>query len=625
MVVKLGQGVVFRPGTSFDERWAPNQYLSGFVTSIFGDDASIVVFPDVYAPFYEMRVKRDDSLSEERTWTPAVGESQTMPEAPSDGQIYGRRNQAWTPVSGEDQGYIQAVIVSDEPPKAGLVGMAWFDTTINNFFIFEQGKWIEPGHVNAPLELPINLVAPLISGTVSVGSVLYCTTGDWSGEPINYAFQWRRDGVNISGAISTGYTITLTDVGTDLACMVTATNRVGLSQPALSNIVSVKAPTIISAPILAGKVLVNEQLVCSNGIWANDPISFTFQWTRDGVNIVGATTNAYIIVAGDADTTLACIVTATNLIGTSLPAKSNDVTIAVPFNTKEPLINADSELLFTGTTLTCFAGDWDNLPTSYSYQWKRNGSSIAGAVNNTYLLAPVDLGTTITCVVIAANAIGPSLPATSDSSVILKGTEFDPATALNSQLATAGGGTVSQKLRVTHTTTTTGGASTFAPRSTGKWVFEVSITVISGTGTGFGLLQQGGSYGDMVLGSKSVVVRKDGQIWVNGSWTGGTLGPLVNDYSLIWVVDLDGGIFWVRRVTGQSEFGPWNGDPAAFPGVFPDGTGGLFFGSMAGDEFAPAICFGGTGSTTSESAFFHFGAEALLTAAPSGFVSGWPM
>ena len=148
--VKLGQPVVFRPGTASEERFGPGQFLSAMVTGILGNDASLLVFPDGEEPFYEVRVRRDDALSADRTWTPSVGENQALPEAPSDGEVYGRQNQAWVPITGDDPGYIKSVVISDAPPVAPLVGMAWFDTTINNFYIFEQGCWIEPAHVNPP-------------------------------------------------------------------------------------------------------------------------------------------------------------------------------------------------------------------------------------------------------------------------------------------------------------------------------------------------------------------------------------------------------------------------------------------------------------------------------------------
>ena len=108
--VKLGQPVVYRPGDRHDERWAPDQFLSAMITRINGPEAGLLVFPDEYPPYYEPRVVRDDALSKARSWTPTVGEDQTMPEAPADGVIYGRRNQAWTPVAGTGLGNIACIM-----------------------------------------------------------------------------------------------------------------------------------------------------------------------------------------------------------------------------------------------------------------------------------------------------------------------------------------------------------------------------------------------------------------------------------------------------------------------------------------------------------------------------------
>ncbi len=150
MAIQLGQPVVFRPGTAFEERWGPGQYLSGMVTSITGGEASLIVWPaGEYPPYYELRVSRDDALAKPRTWTPSVSDTSALPEAPSDGQIYGRRNQAWTPViTGGSGGGVSAIVISDTVPAQPLEGMAWLDTTINNFFIYQQGVWVEPAHLN---------------------------------------------------------------------------------------------------------------------------------------------------------------------------------------------------------------------------------------------------------------------------------------------------------------------------------------------------------------------------------------------------------------------------------------------------------------------------------------------
>lgn len=49
-----------------------------------------------------------------------------------------------------------------------------------------------------------------------------------------------------------------------------------------------------------------------------------------------------------------------------------------------------------GETLSVDTGAWQPAPTSYSYQWKRNGTIIAGATTPTYLLKAADAGATLT-------------------------------------------------------------------------------------------------------------------------------------------------------------------------------------------------------------------------------------
>ena len=47
---------------------------------------------------------------------------------------------------------------------------------------------------------PLNTVAPVISGTASVGQTLTVTSdGTWTNTPTSYTYQWRRAGVAITG------------------------------------------------------------------------------------------------------------------------------------------------------------------------------------------------------------------------------------------------------------------------------------------------------------------------------------------------------------------------------------------------------------------------------------------
>jgi len=63
--------------------------------------------------------------------------------------------------------------------------------------------------------------------------------------------------------------------------------------------------------------------------------------------------------------------------------------------------------------LTTTNGTWNNSPTSYAYQWQRNGANIGGATSSTYTQVTADAGQLITCIVTATNA-GGSEPATSN-------------------------------------------------------------------------------------------------------------------------------------------------------------------------------------------------------------------
>lgn len=59
-----------------------------------------------------------------------------------------------------------------------------------------------------------------------------------------------------------------------------------------------------------------------------------------------------------------------------------------------------------GTSLSCTMGNWQGVPDAYAYQWKRDGTTDIGTNAATYAVAPEDIGTTVTCIVTATNAIG---------------------------------------------------------------------------------------------------------------------------------------------------------------------------------------------------------------------------
>lgn len=99
---------------------------------------------------------------------------------------------------------------------------------------------------------PINVVAPVVTGTPTVGQTLSCTTGTWTGDISSGAtYQWKDAGGNISGAASSTYLIASGETGASIHCTVTETGTGG-SQTADSNTVGPVASNFVPKILLYG-------------------------------------------------------------------------------------------------------------------------------------------------------------------------------------------------------------------------------------------------------------------------------------------------------------------------------------------------------------------------------------
>ena len=83
---------------------------------------------------------------------------------------------------------------------------------------------------------PVNLTAPVLSGTPAVGSTVSVTNGTWSGSPTSYAYEWWRcipsggggcTPSKIAGAASNTYVLTSAELTGTVYVKVTATNGGG--------------------------------------------------------------------------------------------------------------------------------------------------------------------------------------------------------------------------------------------------------------------------------------------------------------------------------------------------------------------------------------------------------------
>lgn len=107
-------------------------------------------------------------------------------------------------------------------------------------------------------------------------------------------------------------------------------------------------PSNSSPPLIFGAAVEGQTLAEANGVWANSPISYTYQWedcnSSGGqcVPIPGATSQSYALTASDVEHTIVVKETATNEAGVSSPSTSVPtavVTAASVLNLPQPGVN----------------------------------------------------------------------------------------------------------------------------------------------------------------------------------------------------------------------------------------------------------------------------------------------
>ena len=238
---------------------------------------------------------------------------------------------------------------------------------------------------------------PTISGTTTVGSTLTASAGKWAPTPSKLTYQWKRNGSSISGAMSKTYVLTASDAGESITVSTTAqlAGRTTTTKTSTAKAIPTTAFTTAPTPTISGTTKVGSTLTAAAGTWAPTPSKLTYQWKRNGTSISGATSKTYVLTVTDAGKSITVTTTAT-LAGRT-PTSRTSTAKAIPttaFTTAPtPTISGTTKV---GSTLTASAGKWAPTPSTITYLWKRNGTSISGATSKTYVLTAADAGKKIT-------------------------------------------------------------------------------------------------------------------------------------------------------------------------------------------------------------------------------------
>lgn len=246
---------------------------------------------------------------------------------------------------------------------------------------------------------------PSITGLVREDSTLTANTSsindaDGLGP---FSYQWLRDGADIAGATASTYTTGDADVDALLSVRIRYTDAFGTLETvtsaqtaAVQNLNDV--PT--GQPLITGTATEDQTLTADLSALADmDGLgSISYQWLRNGSLISGATGSTYIASDADVGSQISLQITYTDGQGTvETLTSASTVTITGLNDTPVgiPVIQGTIRENQTLTANTAGISDDDGIGT-FSYQWMRNGSNIAGATAATYTTDDADVGSTLT-------------------------------------------------------------------------------------------------------------------------------------------------------------------------------------------------------------------------------------
>jgi len=287
--------------------------------------------------------------------------------------------------------------------------------------------------VGQSVTLPATISTPsvLVSGVASASNVtstsatLTVTPATTGTAP--YAYQWRKNGVNVGGATGVTYNAAGLTPGTGYTFDCIVTDAAG--QTAGSNVVGVTT----TSPLVSGTASASSITATSAALTVTIPTSgiapYTYQWKQNGTPIAGATTPTYHVTGLTPGTSYTFAVVTTDAINQT--ATSNDV----PVTTVTSLVAGTASASNVTTTTADLAV---TTPTTglapYTYQWQVNGADVDGATNATFEATGLTPGTGYQFDCIVHDAIGQS--ATSNTVDVTTVTTLVSGTASASNVTT---------------------------------------------------------------------------------------------------------------------------------------------------------------------------------------------
>ena len=232
---------------------------------------------------------------------------------------------------------------------------------------------------------------------VSAGTPTNLTVAASGSAPLRY--QWTFEGNPINSGTNSMLVLSNPQSSDGGYYRVTITNAAGstTSAPALLRVLPA-APRILAGP---ASLTVSAGSNASFSVTSAGSTPIWFQWLYNSAPIPGATAAQFVVTDAQAGAIGSYQAVVSNALGTATSAAATlNVLPAKPAFTLQP---AGAQLgMGSNFTMRCLASGTEPL----AYQWRRNGTNIAGATQTSLTLSNVNTGTNGSYSVVATNTVG---------------------------------------------------------------------------------------------------------------------------------------------------------------------------------------------------------------------------
>ncbi|MES2690066.1 MAG: immunoglobulin domain-containing protein [Bacteroidota bacterium] len=270
-------------------------------------------------------------------------------------------------------------------------------------------------------------------------------------------YQWRKSGVNISGATDDTLTIALTSVADTGDYAVVITNTCGSITSNTARL-TVKGVAITTQPVNIRNCM-GEPV--SLTVAATGTGTLSYQWRKNGINVSGATAATYNMTALSPLDTGTYTVRVTD--SCNIPVTSASVYVSI--STGPSMSNVSpSTTVCRGSSITLSATVSGN--GTITHQWRKNGSAVSGANSGSYAITNFSASDTGNYVLVSNDNCGQTISSTINVSLLIVA-----APEVNNNSVCTAGNSVS----LTNTVATPSGYTT-------KWYDDAAMTVLLGSG-----------------------------------------------------------------------------------------------------------------------------------------------